>query len=175
MQRMRCSLSVYQSSFCFSKWPNWPKNSYSGPQNKSRQYQAFIWGGQSSDRAALFCCVLGGAEVVRVNRTLDPNRPAPGNWRKKWPVPPNTCAEWSLTSWVEELSTDYSVIFRDLSPEGLCTHGGALIDSKVIAHGITLIIICGFQNLRLVQSFLLCVMHVPSQLRWTRMEAWTMS
>lgn len=44
-------------------------------------------------RTGLFCFVmgLGEAAVAGVNRTLDPNRPAPGNWLKKSPVrPPST-------------------------------------------------------------------------------------
>ena len=48
--------------------------------------------------------------MAGVNRTLDPIRPAPGNWLKKSPVLPPTHApaEWSLGSCVEELSTDDS-------------------------------------------------------------------
>lgn len=73
----------YHSSSCFSKWPNWPKSVYSGPRTEPCQYQAFIPGWHSSDRAVLFYLGPGGAEVARVNRTFDPNRPAPGNWPKK--------------------------------------------------------------------------------------------
>ncbi len=94
MQRMHCHLSIYHSSSCFSKWPNWPKSSYSGRTNESHQYQAFISGRQSSDTAALFCCGSGGVEVAGVNRTLDPNRPASGNWLKKSPVFFSKTHEW---------------------------------------------------------------------------------
>ncbi len=87
MQQMHCTLSIYHSSSCFSKWPNWPKNGYSGPQNESRQYRAFI-SELRQGGSVLFCCGLGGAEVAGVNRILDPHRPAPGNWLKKPPVPP---------------------------------------------------------------------------------------
>lgn len=46
--------------------------------------------------------------MARVNRTFDPNRPAPGNWPKKSPIFPNTCSEWGLACCVKELCTDYS-------------------------------------------------------------------
>lgn len=44
--------------------------------------------GRDQTGFSLFCCGLGGAEVTVVNRTLDPNWLTPGNWLKKWPVPP---------------------------------------------------------------------------------------
>lgn len=157
-------LPNYHSSSCFPKWPNWPKSGYSGPQNEPRQYQAFISGWQSPYRAALFYLGPGAAEVARVNRTFDPNRPAPGNWPKKSPIFPNTCPERSLVCCVGELSTDYSLSqnvktheesLSCESSESLqvpCKQQG-VNTCKIIANWIILFFICDFQYLRWVQSF----------------------
>lgn len=101
--------------------------------------------------------------------------------RSRTVSPPSTHgAEWSPASCVEELSADYSLSGDvkkckergeiELSLEVLGSQRGVktrgtLIDRNVIANRIILIIICGFQNLRLVQSFYSCVMRLASEVR----------
>lgn len=52
---------------------------------------------------SMFSLGPGGAEVARVNRSFDTNRPVPGNW----PIKSPEHALNGLACRVEELSTDY--------------------------------------------------------------------
>lgn len=189
MQRMHCSPSIYHSSSCFSKWPNWPKNGYSGPQNESRQYRAFISGRQSSDRAALFCFVVVWVEQ-RWQELTEPlihiDRLQEIGWRSR--LFPPTHMRWMESGLLRGRAVHrlFTKCVRggrretELRLLGAVTGGprqparsqkcGALIDGKVIASRIILIIICGFQNLRLVQSYFYCAScicpHNLDELGW---------
>lgn len=159
------SLPNYNSSSCFSKWPNWPKSGCSGPQKESRQYQLSSQAGRAQTRLLCFISALVEQrwqeltepliqidrlqEIGRRNLLFSPTHALNGVWPAVWRSCPQIIHAVKIHTELE-LRIVLSH-FRSCASNNYCK------ENVEPVNWIIVFFTCEYHYLRLVPSFF--IMH----------------